>query len=86
MLLASIPHYILLNTKPRNSHTLNPKPRNSKKYPQPESDGMVSTLESVFEGLLIRFLIFHPVSDDERMIITGAHPGLGDWKPVDNPR
>jgi len=46
----------------------------------------VSTLESVFEGLLIRFLIFHPISEDERMIITGAHPGLGDWKPVDNPR
>jgi len=53
--------------------------------PQPEEQGLVSNLEGVFEGLLIRFMIFHPTAPDEKMVITGAHPGLGNWKPVDNP-
>lgn len=50
--------------------------------PQEEKLGWVTTLKAVFQGLLIRFLIFHPLQNEkERMVITGGHPGLGNWNP-----
>ena len=48
--------------------------------PAPEADRRVSTLKAVFNGLLIRFLMFHPLSgENERMCITGGHPSFGSW-------
>eukprot|EP00287_Rhodomonas_sp_CCMP768_P003405 CAMPEP_0196728442 /NCGR_PEP_ID=MMETSP1091-20130531/9111_1 /TAXON_ID=302021 /ORGANISM="Rhodomonas sp., Strain CCMP768" /LENGTH=515 /DNA_ID=CAMNT_0042071181 /DNA_START=105 /DNA_END=1652 /DNA_ORIENTATION=+ len=50
--------------------------------PQEEQRGWVTTLKATWQGLLIRFLIFHPLANkSERMVITGGHPGLGDWNP-----
>mmetsp|Transcript_3945 Transcript_3945/g.6193 ORF Transcript_3945/g.6193 Transcript_3945/m.6193 type:complete len:301 (+) Transcript_3945:26-928(+) len=39
----------------------------------------------VWEGLLIRFMIFHPINEPgARMAITGGHPGLGSWQKSDS--
>jgi hypothetical protein len=51
--------------------------------PEPETR-MVSTLKAVFNGLLIRFIMFHPVSGEHnRMCITGGHPSFGSWGTPD---
>ncbi|EKX37347.1 hypothetical protein GUITHDRAFT_116460 [Guillardia theta CCMP2712] len=50
--------------------------------PQPEGNRCVSNLQAVFNGLLVRFLIFHPIGVNERMVITGGHPAFGNWNPV----
>lgn len=40
----------------------------------------VSNLKAVFNGMLIRFLMFHPLQHKhERMCITGGHPSFGSW-------
>jgi hypothetical protein len=40
----------------------------------------VKALQAVFNGLLIRFIMFHPLAGaDERMCITGGHPAFGSW-------
>jgi len=54
--------------------------------PQPDPNGQTANLECIYEGLLTRFIMFHPVGPTERMVITGKGPGLGDWQPADNPR
>jgi len=54
--------------------------------PQPDPLGPTCNLECIYEGLLTRFMIFHPIGPHERMVITGKGPGLGDWQPADNPR
>ena len=51
-----------------------------------QEDGKwVTTLKAVWNGLLLRLLIFHPlVGEHLRMSITGGHPMMGDWKAVDS--
>ena len=44
----------------------------------------VSNLKAVFNGMLIRFLMFHPLQHKhERMCITGGHPAFGSWGKPD---
>jgi hypothetical protein len=40
----------------------------------------VSNLKAVFNGLLLRFIMFHPLQKEEEvMCITGGHPSFGSW-------
>ncbi len=44
------------------------------------TDSEGAALQAVFNGLLIRFIMFHPLAGvDERMCITGGHPAFGSW-------
>eukprot|EP00282_Hemiselmis_andersenii_P034939 CAMPEP_0169459026 /NCGR_PEP_ID=MMETSP1042-20121227/17745_1 /TAXON_ID=464988 /ORGANISM="Hemiselmis andersenii, Strain CCMP1180" /LENGTH=478 /DNA_ID=CAMNT_0009571445 /DNA_START=106 /DNA_END=1539 /DNA_ORIENTATION=- len=57
---------------------------------EPQVEGGISgrgviTLAAVWEGLLVRFLIFHPLEDpNSQMCISGSHPCMGEWlgKPL----
>ena len=40
----------------------------------------ISTLECVWEGLLIRFVIYHPLdTPDAVLACSGSHPAFGKW-------
>ena len=40
----------------------------------------VSNLKAIFNGMLIRFIMFHPLQhESERMCVTGGHPAFGSW-------